>query len=148
MRTMSFALTTQQIRERTKTVTRRMGWGRAKSGDLLVAVEKGRGVKIADRVKLGVIRVVSVRREYLDRITDEEVEAEGFPGKTAAEFVAMFTANMKCRPDQIVTRIEFEYVQEEEPCPDPKTSPNSTSSSPTPARSRRRGTAASPGKSG
>ena len=40
MRNISFMLTTQQFRNRTKTVTRRMGWWNLKPGDILMGVEK------------------------------------------------------------------------------------------------------------
>ena len=39
MRHMSFALTTKQIKSRTKTVTRRLGWTFLKPGDLIQPVE-------------------------------------------------------------------------------------------------------------
>lgn len=41
MRNMSFALTKRQVLERTKTVTRRLGWEKLRPGDLVRAVEKG-----------------------------------------------------------------------------------------------------------
>ena len=65
---MSFALTTEQIFNRTKTVTRRVGWTFLKPGDLLCAVRKGQGLKKGEKVeRLATLRVVSVRRESLDR---------------------------------------------------------------------------------
>jgi len=42
-RCMSFSMTTDAVRNRTKTVTRRLGWNFLKPGDLLWAVEKGWG---------------------------------------------------------------------------------------------------------
>ena len=44
-RNMSFAMTTEQIRARTKTVTRRFGWWFLKAGDQVWAVEKAMGLK-------------------------------------------------------------------------------------------------------
>lgn len=116
-RNISFALTTQQFRDRTKTVTRRLGWRNLKAGDILQAVEKGMGLKPGEKiVKLGLIRVVDVTFESLDTMLQSsgygrgECEMEGFPGMTGQEFVEMFSKNMKCEPDVEVTRIEFEYL--------------------------------------
>jgi len=129
MRNLSFALTTRQFRERTKTVTRRVGttWAkRLKPGDLLCGVVKSQGIPKGGKVdRLGVIRVVSVRVERLARITNDpmfafipeygstfchETVREGFPGLTAWAFVQMFCKHMKCKPSDEITRIEFAYV--------------------------------------
>lgn len=126
MRNLSFALTTRQMRARTKTVTRRRGtwWARVlKPGDLLCAVEKSQGIKKGGLVRLGVIRVRSVHVVTLDypivnglsqSEQADEAAREGFPHLTWDEFVQMFCADVGGRPFQVVTRIEFEYV--EEPC--------------------------------
>ena len=42
-RLMSFSMTTPQVRARTKTVTRRLGWRFLKPGVVLWAVEKAQG---------------------------------------------------------------------------------------------------------
>lgn len=120
MRLISFHLTTRQIRDRSKTVTRRLGFAHIQPGELLQAVEKARGVTIEDRVALAVIRVKSVRREPLHALLDQqcysisdvrrEIDREGFPDLHPAEFVEMFCEEMKCLPGVIVNRIEFEYV--------------------------------------
>ena len=108
---MSFMLTTDQIMDRSKTVTRRLGWELLKPGDILNACEKCMGLKPGEKIKkLSQIRVVSVRREPLKLITMEDVLAEGFPGMYPDEFVLMFCGHMKCDKDTIVTRIEFEYL--------------------------------------
>lgn len=110
-RNMSFMLTTEQIRNRKKTVTRRMGWKNLKPGTLLNACEKCMGLKKGENIKkLCQIRVVDVRREPLNRISKAEVTKEGFPEESPDGFVRMFTHHMKCRRDEVVTRIEFEYV--------------------------------------
>jgi len=44
-RNISFALTTKQIRNRSKTVTRRLGWLHIKKGDVLNACVKCMGLK-------------------------------------------------------------------------------------------------------
>lgn len=115
---MSFALTTEQIRNKTKTVTRRMGWRRLKAGDLVRPVERVMGFRKGEKMQaLGpVLRVVDVRREPLLAIADEGDDgpvAEGFPEMTPKKFVAFFCkANRGCTPCTEVTRIEFEYVEE------------------------------------
>lgn len=119
MRNLSFALTTAQVRARAKTVTRRRGtwWHRVlRPGDLLCAVEKSQGIKRGGLVRLGTIRVVSVRTEGLDAMLhdmeygDAEAIREGFPEMVGAAFVQMFCRHMGGDRSQIVTRIEFEYV--------------------------------------
>lgn len=113
MRNMSFSLTTEQIQQRTKTVTRRLGWRTLKAGDGVWAVKKCMGLKPGERVeRLAALRVVRVRRERLDAITAADVAAEGFPHLSSAEFVAMFCAAMRVTPSAVVTRIEFAYVDD------------------------------------
>jgi hypothetical protein len=113
----SFALTTRQFLDRTKDVTRRLGWYRLKSGQILTAVKKGQGLKKGEHpARLGQIRVVSSRRERLDRMLTEvgyghnEVHREGFPDMTPKQFVEMFCEHNGCTQDRVITRIEFEYL--------------------------------------
>lgn len=111
MRNMSFGLTSQQIRHRIKTVTRRSGWKKLKAGDLLTACVKCMGLKRGEKIeRLATIRVINVRREPLHAITDEDVEREGFI-MPAHEFIEMFCRHMGGDRYQEVTRIEFEYVE-------------------------------------
>lgn len=122
MRNMSFALTTDQIMEGTKTVTRRLGWLNLKPGQQLRPVRKCMGLRPGE--KLDVLRdpvtIVSVRREPLRAMLDDrdygftECRLEGFGDhpdyQWPSEFVAMFCATHKgCTPDTVVTRIEFSY---------------------------------------
>ena len=112
MRNMSFMLTTKQMYERTKTVTRRVGWWTLKPGDVVMAVEKSQGLKKGDKVKpIYPIRIISVRREPLHWITDTEVVSEGFDGMTTDEFVDMFCKTHECGPLTEVNRIVFEEVE-------------------------------------
>ena len=113
MRNISFMITTQQMYDRTKTVTRRIGWTDLQPGDLLMAVEKGMGLKRGEKVKrIYPIRILSVRKEELQAITDEDVKLEGFPDMTTADFVAMFcNSHHGCHPNTEVTRIEFEEAK-------------------------------------
>lgn len=115
MRQISFHLTTEQIRNRTKTVTRRIGWNNVKPGELLQAIVKGQGIPKGGHVeKLCVIKVESVKRETLCMMVldykSDETAKEGFPHLTTQEFVTMFVKEMKCPWIQQVTRIEFSYV--------------------------------------
>lgn len=117
-RNISFALTADQIRNRSKTVTRRKGWRFLQAGDVLNACVKCMGLKPGEQIeRLGKIRVVSVRREPLIAIDSYdsfgghiETAKEGFPTMTGEEFAEMFCAHMGGNIDQEVTRIEFEYV--------------------------------------
>jgi len=112
MRNMSFALTTEQVRSRTKTVTRRLGWKFAKVGDLVQPVVKAQGLKKGETVEKigGPIRFVSVRDEPLSAIDDCDVAREGFPGMSAADFCEMFCELNGYDLYPRVTRIEFEYL--------------------------------------
>lgn len=111
MRLISFSLTTPQFRDGSKTVTRRVGWQSLKAGDRLLAVEKAMGLRKGEHpVPLGVIEVVSVRREHIREMDPADCAREGFPDMTPADFAAMFTRHMKC-PDGMVTRIEFKRVE-------------------------------------
>lgn len=121
MKHMSFAVTTEQIRNRTKTVTRRLRWTSLQPGTLLQPIVKGQGLKKGERVeKLGdPIRVVSVRRERIDLMeTDQaygydELKKEGYPLGivSPAAFVNWFQIENRFQRDSMVTRIEFEYVR-------------------------------------
>jgi hypothetical protein len=118
MRNISFSMTTEQFKARTKTVTRRLGWESVKAGDVLMACEKCQGLKKGEKIKpLGKIRVTDARRENLDYLLsspaygDAECGREGFPHLSPAEFIEMFCfANRPCEPHWRVTRIEYEYL--------------------------------------
>ena len=125
MRNMSFALTTRQVLDHSKDVTRRLGWLFLKDGDLLRPVKKCMGLRPGEKLDVltDPIRVVSVRRERLDlMITDieygfKECEREGFglhpDYRWPSAFVGMFCASHKgCTPETIITRIEFAYGEE------------------------------------
>ena len=111
MRLMSVALTEDAVRSRRKTVTRRMGWLFLKEGDELELCRKVMGRKKGEPlVRICQVRVVSVTREPLAKITQADVAAEGFPMWEPHEFVIFFCASMKCTPSTTVTRIEWEYL--------------------------------------
>ena len=108
---MSFAMTTEQFRNRTKTVTRRFGWLFLKSGDEVRGVEKAMGLQKGEKIKpLGMIRIVSTLQEPLNEITQEDVIREGFPDWTPSQFIKMLVDHYKVDPSKKVNRIEFEYL--------------------------------------
>lgn len=118
---MSFSLTTEQFRQRSKTVTRRLGWDVLKPGDRVMGCEKVMGRRKGEPlVRLGEIEIVSVRREPLRAMSDDvkygfaEVLAEGFgEHKTLrwpSVWVEWFANSNGCELDTTITRIEFRYV--------------------------------------
>jgi hypothetical protein len=118
MRLMSFSLTTEQMRRREKTVTRRLGWDSLRPGQLLCAIEKGMGLKKGETVtRIGVVRVVRVTKEPLTKLLYDdtygraEVVKEGFPDMTPLAFVEMFCTHNKVDPARRVNRIELEHVE-------------------------------------
>lgn len=122
MRNMSFALTTDQVMEGTKTVTRRLGWLHLKVGEQLRPVRKCMGLRPGERLDVlrDPITVVDIRREPLRRMLDDldygftECALEGFglhpDYRFPSTFVAMFCATHRgCTLDTVVTRIAFAY---------------------------------------
>lgn len=111
MRNMSFSMTEVAYLDGSKTVTRRLGWKFLKVGDVVMAVRKSQGLKKDEKVvKLGPFRVVNKRRERLVKIDKSDCAREGFRDMHPWHFAEMFCREMKCRPDIIVTRIEFERI--------------------------------------
>jgi hypothetical protein len=121
-RNMSFMLTTEQIRSRTKTVTRRNGWWFLKPGDVLNACVKCMGLNPGEKVeRLATIRVVSCRPEPLVRMVRDrhyglrETTKEGYPAGTAKheprEFARMFMEHMGGNLETPRNRIEFEHIE-------------------------------------
>ena len=116
MRNISFNLTPAQVKDRSKTVTRRLGWTFLKVGDILMACEKCMGLKRGEKIaKIGRIEVTNVRRELLSDLIDPlgygdaEAIKEGFPNLSGVGFVEMFRKEMGCK-NTMVTRIEFKYL--------------------------------------
>jgi hypothetical protein len=114
MRNISFAITVDQFLNGTKDITRRLGWSTLEPGTVLMACRKCRGLKPGEiaQQRLGPIRILSVRAEPLDAITQDDVKREGYPDLSPADFVSMFCRHMKCTPSTIVNRIEFERIAE------------------------------------
>ncbi len=116
-RNMSFTLTTQQVQDRSKTVTRRLGWKSLQAGTLINACRKCMGLKKGEKVeRLALIRITGTRWEPLNDITPDDVIKEGFPEWTPQQFIDLFCKANKCKPDALVNRIEFEYVDDVPKC--------------------------------
>ena len=116
-RNMSFMLTVEQYKARTKTVTRRNGWKFAQVGDVVNGCEKCQGLKKGEKiVKLGKHQWTDLRWEPLRRMIDDpaygarEVVLEGFPEMTPQQFVDMYCRHNSCTPETMVHRMQFEYV--------------------------------------
>ncbi len=106
-------MTTEQIKNKTKDITRRFGWWFLKPGDRVCAVEKGQGLKKGEKInRLKVIEIVSTRAEPLNAITKADCIREGFPEMTPVEFINMMIIYYGIKPDKIVNRIEFKYIKE------------------------------------
>jgi len=111
MRNMSFSMTIEPFKNRTKTVTRRFGWRFLNSNDVVMGVEKAMGLKNGEKlIRLGPIRIISVQPEPLLNITKIDVIKEGFPDWSPAQFIDMLVKHYKIQPNEIVNRIEFEYL--------------------------------------
>lgn len=110
-RNISFAMTTPQIEARSKDITRRFGWWFLKEGDRLCGVKKGMGLKKGEKIeRLCLIEVVSVRKEPLSAITQDDVIREGFPDWSPQDFIDFLVKHYKCDPDADINRIEFKYI--------------------------------------
>lgn len=126
-RLMSVNLTVDAVRERRKTVTRRLGWRHAKPGMPLTLCAKVQGRHRADGTvepleRLAEVEVVSARREQVWDITDEDIVREavdpglfeevytdtGQPTQTA--WVIWFCEAMDVWPTTEITRIEWRYL--------------------------------------
>ena len=108
---MSFSMTTDQFRAKTKTVTRRLGWKFLKPGDLVNGVKKAMGLKKGEKIEvLSMIEIKSTRWEPLNKITKSDCIKEGFPEFEPADFIKMICDHYKVKPDVPVNRIEFEYI--------------------------------------
>lgn len=108
---MSFSMTIEQFRSRTKDVTRRLGWWSLQPGDIVCGVEKRMGLKRGEKIKrLGLIEIVSTHIEPLNAITVGDVAREGFPDWTTEQFVQMLVDHYRIAADASCNRIEFKYL--------------------------------------
>ena len=104
-------MTTQQFIKHEKTVTRRFGWDFLKPGDIVRGVRKGMGLKKGEKVEvIGMIRILSTRKEPLGNIDTDDCIREGFPDMTPEDFVTMLKEKYNCSESSLINRIEFEYI--------------------------------------
>jgi len=109
---MSFFMTVQQVKDRTKTQTRRYGWSNLKVGDILWAVEKAMGLKKGEKInRLGKIQITGVRQEALNRVTDNDLTKEGFSKMSKQDFIALITRRYGSAPSDPINVIDFEYIE-------------------------------------
>lgn len=126
-RRMSCVLTTEAVRARTKTVTRRhvSTWKNLRPGDRLTLVEKAMGLpKGAKQVVLAEVEIVGVEIWPLEGVSlGDELVREGFPDMEPDDFVAMWAEShgygrgrLSCGAlrlellDVPVRRIEWRYL--------------------------------------
>lgn len=111
-RLMSVAETTEQVRARRKTVTRRLGWLFLKPGDTLSLVDRNpRTGKPWNRI--AEVEVVSVTRQPLWMLKRHDVRREGFPGWSDEQFIAFYCLSFGVTRTTTVTRIEWRYIEDE-----------------------------------
>ena len=111
MRNMSFSMTTDQMRRKAKTVTRRMVWKNLEIEDRVRAVVKARGLRKGETVEpIGVIKIESLWWEPLRDITDADVVREGYHNEGRDWFIEKFCKAMKCTPLTMVHRIGFAHL--------------------------------------
>ena len=127
-RLMSVAHTEQAVRDRRKTVTRRLGWRFLKPGDRVTLCRKVMGRKAGEPLeRICDVEIVDVRREPLCAMTDDDVaregiapfddrfdewyEGDGKDGMPPAEsFVNWYAWTFRVDPYDDVTRIEWRYL--------------------------------------
>lgn len=117
-RLMSCAATEAAVVDRSKDVTRRLGWRFIREGDRLTLCRKVMGRRRPDGtveplVRLAEVVVESVTFEPLRQIAyrADDVAREGVAGVTTpVEFIDFYCAAFGCTPDTVVTRIEWSYL--------------------------------------
>lgn len=119
MRNMSFSMTTQQVKDESKTVTRRFGWLDLKPGDRLRPVLKCMGIRRGEKQERLLpdgrcIEVVKAGEEPLSIMSQEDCIKEGFPEMTPLDFVLFLQKKYKeLTAFSKMNRIEFKYVDED-----------------------------------
>lgn len=106
---LSFSLTTEAIRKRQKTVTRRLSRPRWwKEGAWFLGVDR---IRQAGAQGLCIARCGPANYEPLGAISQSEVEREGFPDTTPEGFCAMFRATAPRSWDGWLWRLPFTYLE-------------------------------------
>lgn len=118
-RRMSCSMAVAQVRDRTKTVTRRHidTWRDLKPGDRLTLIEKGMGLpKGARQVVLAEVEVTDVRVEPIGMVDEHECAREGFPSMGPGGFVTFWLRSHGYKVLDSLTvcrRIEWRYLDDE-----------------------------------
>lgn len=106
---LSFARTTQAVRERRKTVTRRLSlpsWWKERA--YFLGVDR---IRQAGAQGLCIGRCGPANKEPLVAISQDEVDREGFPATTPAGFCAVFRSTAPRDWDGWVWRLPFSYLE-------------------------------------
>jgi len=109
MRIISFAWTTEALLKGLKTVTRRF-WVKChvKHGELAQAFNKS--ARFGGK-KVAIIKVLSVRQEPLEDITEDELIKEGNLWKDTEDYIEQFLKGYpKANRKSLIFRIEFELI--------------------------------------
>ena len=124
MRHMSFTRTPQQMRDGTKTVTRRHpdAWKNLHSDETVQPVLRTQGLQKGERHEFlcPPIEIISNEVEPIAAITIEEVISEGFPDLTVHEFLALLRSTGAIAvvghspPREFTRRIEFRHTAKEQ----------------------------------
>ena len=111
-RLMSVALTEQAVRDRRKTVTRRLGWRMLKPGDHLTLCRKVMGRrKDEPLIRICEVEVVDVRRERSGTSrtrTSSERVSTSMSGRRPIPWTLLRAREVQ--PDTEVTRVEWRYL--------------------------------------
>lgn len=118
---MAVSMTIAQVRDGSKTVTRRApdSWVKLMVGDRVTLIEKGMGLKKGEKqVPIRDVEITSLRNEPLGKVGwGDELAREGFPEMSADEFMAMWCKSHKqaavpasARPKVRCLRIEWKYL--------------------------------------
>lgn len=115
MRNMSFSMTTPQFRDKTKTITRRLGWWFLKPGDIVNGVKKAMGLKKGEKIEsIHQIKIISVTPEKIKFITQSDVIKEGFPKWSPKQFIEFLcNKHPKITSETVFNRIVFEYIEKQ-----------------------------------
>lgn len=111
-RNMSFFMTKKQMYDQTKDMTRRQGWDILEPGSVVMAVEKGQGIKKGELVRIGLIEILTKKKESISDITYADCIREGFPEMSPEDFVSMYCKANKCKPDDLCNVFTFKHLYE------------------------------------
>lgn len=122
---MGFQHSLAQVRNHSKTVTRRLGWKFLTLADMLYACEKSMGLRKGEKkIIYETLQPICLRWEPLNRMIvnpeygRQECIKEGFPHLSPKEFVDMVLKMHraeKLTPESLIHRIEYKFIYESAP---------------------------------